>query len=27
MKSELHIPSDLKYLSVVESWLLGCLQT
>jgi len=27
MKSELHIPSDLKYLSVVENWLLGCLQT
>lgn len=27
MKSELHVPSDLKYLSVVESWLLGCLQT
>ena len=27
MKSELHVPSDLKYLNVVESWLLGCLQT
>ena len=27
MKSELHIPSDLRFLSVVESWLLGCLET
>ena len=26
MKSELHVPSDLKYLSLVENWLLGCLQ-
>ena len=26
MKSELHVPSDLKFLSIVESWLLGCLQ-
>jgi serine/threonine-protein kinase RsbW len=26
MKSELHVPSDLNYLNVVESWLLGCLK-
>lgn len=26
MKTELHVPSDLKYLSVVENWLLGCLE-
>ncbi len=26
MKSELHIPSDLKFLTIVENWLLGCLQ-
>ncbi|MEB3218702.1 MAG: anti-sigma regulatory factor [Nostocales cyanobacterium 94392] len=26
MKSELHVPSDLKFLNIVESWLLGCLQ-
>jgi serine/threonine-protein kinase RsbW len=26
MKSELHIPSDLNYLNVVEHWLLGCLK-
>lgn len=26
MKSELHVPSDLKFLSIVESWLLGCLK-
>ncbi len=26
MKSELHVPSDLKFLSIVENWLLGCLQ-
>lgn len=26
MQSELHIPSDLRYLSVVENWLLGCLE-
>ncbi|MBD2607898.1 ATP-binding protein [Scytonema hofmannii FACHB-248] len=26
MKSELHVPSDLKFLSIVETWLLGCLQ-
>ncbi|MEM7552668.1 MAG: anti-sigma regulatory factor [Cyanobacteria bacterium P01_A01_bin.84] len=26
MKSELHVPSDLKFLSIVEHWLLGCLQ-
>ncbi|KKJ00067.1 ATP-binding protein [Prochlorothrix hollandica] len=27
MKSELRIPSDLKFLAVVENWLLGCLET
>jgi serine/threonine-protein kinase RsbW len=26
MKTELHIPSDLKYLSIVETWLLGTLE-
>ncbi|MBE9051075.1 anti-sigma regulatory factor [Nostocales cyanobacterium LEGE 11386] len=26
MKSELHVPSDLSYLNIVESWLLGCLK-
>jgi serine/threonine-protein kinase RsbW len=26
MKTELHIPSDLKFLSIVESWLLGTLE-
>jgi serine/threonine-protein kinase RsbW len=26
MKTELHVPSDLKYLKVVEDWLLGSLQ-
>ncbi|KYC42955.1 anti-sigma factor [Scytonema hofmannii PCC 7110] len=26
MKSELHVPSDLKFLTIVESWLLGCLE-
>ncbi|BAZ66727.1 MAG: anti-sigma regulatory factor [Pelatocladus maniniholoensis HA4357-MV3] len=26
MKSELHIPSDLKFLGIVENWLLGCLE-
>lgn len=26
MKSELHVPSDLNYLSIVENWLLGCLK-
>jgi serine/threonine-protein kinase RsbW len=26
MKSELHVPSDLNYLSIVEGWLLGCLK-
>jgi serine/threonine-protein kinase RsbW len=26
MKSELHVPSDLKFLSIVENWLLGCLE-
>lgn len=26
MKSELHVPSDLNYLNIVEGWLLGCLK-
>lgn len=26
MKTELHVPSDLRFLSVVEKWLLGCLE-
>lgn len=26
MKSELHVPSDLNFLNIVESWLLGCLK-
>lgn len=26
MKSELHVPSDLKFLSIVENWLIGCLE-
>lgn len=26
MKTELHVPSDLKFLNVVESWLLGSLE-
>lgn len=26
METELRIPSDLKFLAIVESWLLGCLQ-
>ena len=26
MRTELHIPSDLKFLTIVESWLLGCLE-
>lgn len=26
MKSELHVPSDLNYLAIVENWLLGCLK-
>ncbi len=26
MKSELNVPSDLKFLSIVENWLLGCLE-
>jgi len=26
MKTELNVPSDLKYLTIVENWLLGCLQ-
>jgi len=27
MKTELHVPSDLKFLSIVEGWLLGSLET
>ena len=27
MRTELHIPSDLKFLTIVENWLLGCLET
>jgi serine/threonine-protein kinase RsbW len=27
MRSELNVPSDLKFLAVVENWLLGCLKT
>lgn len=26
MKSELHVPSDLNFINIVEEWLLGCLQ-
>lgn len=26
MKTELHVPSDLKFLSIVENWLLGSLE-
>ncbi|MDB9452124.1 MULTISPECIES: anti-sigma regulatory factor [Dolichospermum] len=26
MKSELHVPSDLSFINIVENWLLGCLQ-
>jgi serine/threonine-protein kinase RsbW len=26
MKTELHVPSDLKFLAIVEDWLLGCLK-
>ena len=26
MKTELHVPSDLKFLSIVENWLLGALE-
>lgn len=26
MRTELHVPSDLKFLSIVESWLLGALE-
>ncbi|MBD2006258.1 MULTISPECIES: ATP-binding protein [Cyanophyceae] len=26
MRTELHVPSDLKFLTIVESWLLGCLE-
>jgi serine/threonine-protein kinase RsbW len=27
MRTELHVPSDLKFLSIVEHWLLGSLET
>ncbi|MFM7367559.1 MAG: anti-sigma factor, partial [Sphaerospermopsis kisseleviana] len=26
MKSELHVPSDLIFVNIVETWLLGCLK-
>ena len=26
MRTELNVPSDLKFLNIVESWLLGCLE-
>ncbi len=26
MKTELHVPSELKFLSIVENWLMGCLE-
>ena len=26
MKSEIHVPSHLKFLTIVENWLLGCLE-
>jgi serine/threonine-protein kinase RsbW len=26
VKSELHVPSDLSFLNIVEDWLLGCLK-
>jgi serine/threonine-protein kinase RsbW len=26
MRTELHVPSDLRFLTIVESWLLGCLE-
>lgn len=26
MKTELHVPSDLKFLAIVENWLLGCVE-
>ena len=26
MKTELHVPSDIRFLTVVESWLLSCLE-
>lgn len=26
MKSELHVPSDLSFINIVENWLLGCLK-
>ena len=27
MKSEINVPSDLKFLNIVETWLVGCLET
>ena len=27
MKSEINVPSDLKFLNIVENWLMGCLET
>lgn len=26
MRTELHVPSDLRFLTIVENWLLGCLE-
>ncbi|NMG58634.1 anti-sigma regulatory factor [Geitlerinema sp. P-1104] len=26
MKTELHVPSELRFLNIVENWLLGCLE-
>ncbi len=26
MKSELHVPSNLNFITIIESWLLGCLK-
>lgn len=26
MRTELHVPSDLRFLTIVEGWLLGCLE-
>ncbi|TAF20684.1 MAG: anti-sigma factor, partial [Nostocales cyanobacterium] len=26
MKSELHVPSNLSFVTIVENWLLGCLK-
>ncbi|NJO73114.1 MAG: ATP-binding protein, partial [Leptolyngbyaceae cyanobacterium RM1_406_9] len=27
MRTELHVPSDLKFLTIVENWLLGSLES